>query len=146
MPANIVQMGDGSTSFDTNYPGASANTVGFLPVSSEYTASSVGKTIFVASRSYIVKAVRGRVTAAGTDASAVSAVVRKVSSGTAIASGTAVHSGTFNLKGAANTNQTMTLSATSTDLVLQPGDALAIDFTGTLTAATGVITVELALN
>jgi hypothetical protein len=145
MGANLVQAADGSASFDTNYPGQAANNVGFLPISSEYIASSVDKVIFVASRAYAVKAIRGRVTVAGTDGSAVTATVRKVASGTAITSGTALHSGTFNLKGTADTNQSLTLSATASDLLIAPGEAIAIDFAGTLTSATGVITVELAL-
>jgi hypothetical protein len=83
------------------------------------------------------------VTVAGTDSGSVTAVVRKVSSGTAIASGTALHSGSFNLKGTADTNQTLTLSTTPSDLIVEAGQALAIDFTGTLTSATGVISVFL---
>lgn len=117
---------------------------GFLVVSSEYTASSVDKTLFTAARAYRVKDIRGRVTVAGTDASAVTATIRKAASGTAITSGTALHSSTFNLKGTADTNQTLTLSTTDTDLDIAAGDSIAIDFGGTLTAATGVITVSLA--
>jgi hypothetical protein len=91
----------------------------------------------------IVQGIVGRVTVAGTDSGSVTAVVRKVSSGTAIASGTALHSGSFNLKGTADTNQTLTLSTTPSDLIVEAGQALAIDFTGTLTSATGVISVFL---
>lgn len=109
--------------------------------STEYTASSIDKTFFVATRKCRVKAITGRVTAAGTDVGAVTAIVRKVPSGTAIGSGTALHSGTYNLKGTADTNQSLTLSTTSSDLDLAAGDALAVDFTGVLTAATGVFSV-----
>lgn len=117
---------------------------GFIPVNIEYTASSVDKVSFVASRRYIVKAIIGRVEAAGTDGGAVTAVIKKTASGTAIASGTALHSGTFNLKGTAATNQTLTLSTTASDLDIAAGTAIGIDFTGTLTSATGVVTVILA--
>lgn len=110
----------------------------------EYTALSVDKTFFVAPRACRVKAITGRVTVAGADAGAVTAVVRKVPSGTAITSGTALHSGTFNLKGTADTNQALTLSTTASDIELAAGDALAVDFTGTLTSATGSISVGLA--
>lgn len=142
---NIVQNADGSTSFTTETPGNYSSSLGFVPVSSEYVAASVDKRIFTANRAYVVKGIRGTVTVAGVDASAVTAVVKKVPSGTAITSGTALHSGTFNLKGTADTGQTLTLSTTATDLNIAAGDSIAIDFTGTLTSATGVITVDLAL-
>ena len=117
--------------------------VGFLSATGEYTASSVDKLFFTAGRKMRVRKIIGTVTVAGTDAGAVTATVRKVPSGTAITSGTALHSGTFNLKGTANTKQELTLSTTSSDLDIADGDALALDFTGTLTAATGAITVWL---
>jgi hypothetical protein len=110
----------------------------------EYNASSVDKSFFIANRSLIVKAIYLRPDTAGTDASAVTAVVRKVPSGTAITSGTALHSGSFNLKGTVNTNQTVTLSTTPSDLAMAAGDALALDFTGVLTSAAGVATVALS--
>jgi len=116
---------------------------GFIPVTFEYTAASVDKVFFVADRSYRVKGIRGRVMVAGNDAGAVTGVIKKAASGTAIGSGTALHSGSFNLKGTADTNQVLTLSTTSSDLDLAAGDALLIDFTGTLTLATGAITVYL---
>lgn len=117
---------------------------GLVAVSTEYLAASVDKVFFVAPRNYRVIGITGRVTVAGTDAGAVTAAVNKVASGTAITSGTALHTGTFNLKGTANTNQALTLSTTSSDLDIASGNALAIDFTGTLTSATGVFTVYLA--
>lgn len=109
----------------------------------EYNASSVNKTFFIATAPMKVTAIIPRVTVAGTDGSAVTAVVRKVPSGTAITGGTALHSGSFDLKGTANTNQSLTLSTTAADLLLATGDAIAIHFTGTLTSATGVIAVFL---
>lgn len=138
MSVDIKQNADGSWSF----VGTDGTEVGTHEMSGEYLAASVDKVLMVADRTYIVKAIIGRVTVAGTDAGAVTAVVRKVPSGTAIASGTAVHSGTFNLKGTADTNQTLTVTAA--DAVVPAGTALAIDFTGVLTNATGVITVSLA--
>ena len=130
--------------------GVSAGLVGldggagsFIFASFPYNAASVDATFFVAPRSVQVVGITCKPTVAGTDASAVTAVVRKVPDATALASGTALHSGTFNLKGTAVTNQALTLSTTASDLVLAAGDAIAIDFTGTLTSATGVVTVAL---
>lgn len=115
----------------------------FLHKNTAYNASSVDTAFMVAHRAMRVESIIGRVTVAGTDGGAVTAVIRKVPSGTAIASGTALHSSTFNLKGTADTNQTLTISTTASDMLLAAGDALAIDFTGTLTSATGVVTVAM---
>lgn len=140
MAVNIKQNPDGSAGLEGTDYGAG----GFVPIEIEYTASSVDKVSFVATRAYVVQAITGRVEAAGTDAGAVTAIIKKAASGTAIASGTALHSSTFNLKGTAATNQALTLSTTATDLQIPAGTAIGIDFTGTLTSATGVITVMLA--
>lgn len=138
--ANIVQTADGALDVE----GFDKTKAGFVTVNIEYNASSVDKSSFVAERRYIVKGIRGRVTAAGTDAGAVTAAVKKAASGTAIGSGTALHSGTMDLKGTADTNQTLTLSTTASDLIIDVGNAIGADFTGTMTAATGVISVSLA--
>lgn len=125
-------------------PGATEGESGAVfQATGEYIATSVDKTIFIAQRKVRVVRIVGRPTVAGTDGSAVTAEVRKVASGTAITSGTLLHSGTYDLKGTVNTNQVLTLSTTSADLNLDAGDSIAIDFTGTLTAATGVISVGL---
>lgn len=108
-----------------------------------YTASSIDGVAFVAPRRCIVQSIVGRPEVAGTDGSAVTAVIKRAASGTAIASGTALHSSTFNLKGTAATNQTLTLSTTASDLDIAAGTAIGIDFTGTLTSASGVVTVAL---
>jgi hypothetical protein len=81
---------------------------------------------------------------AGTDAGAVTVAVKKAASGTSTSSGTAVHSSTANLKGTIHTNQTLTLSTTASDLEIPAGTSLGVDFTGTMTAAVGVISVLLA--
>ena len=124
--------------------GSDGDDGGFVQVNIEYDASSVDKVAFVAARRYVVKAIYGRVEAAGTDGSAATAVIKKAASGTAIGSGTALHSSSFNLKGTAATNQVLTLSTTASDLNVAQGTAIGIDFTGTLTSATGVVTVLLA--
>ena len=136
----LKQNADGSMGVQ----GTDLDDGGFVNVNIEYNASSVDKVSFVATRKYIVKAITGRPTVAGTDGSAVTAVIAKAASGTAITSGTALHSGTFNLKGTADTVQSLTLSTTASDLEIPAGTAIGIDFTGTLTSATGVVTVTLA--
>jgi hypothetical protein len=135
----LKQNSDGSMGIQ----GADLDAGGFVPVSIEWNASSVDKVAFVANRSYVVAGIRARPEVAGTDGSAVTAAIKKAASGTAIASGTALHSGSINLKGTAATNQTLTLSTTPSDLVIAAGDSIGIDFTGTLTSATGVVTVTL---
>lgn len=140
MSVNIIQGSDGS--FDLE--GQDHTQSGFVNVSIEYNASAVDKVSFVANRAYIVKSITGRPTVAGTDGGAVTAAIKKAASATAITAGTALHSGTFNLKGAADTTQALTLSTTGSDLLIPAGTAIGIDFTGTLTSATGVVTVSLA--
>jgi len=137
VPISIKQDGDGSAGLVGQDGGAGE----FVHVNIEYTASSVDKVAFVATRSFIVKSITGRPTVAGTDGSAVTAVIKKAASATAITSGTALHSSTFNLKGTADTIQALTLSTTASDLAIPSGTAIGIDFTGTLTSATGVVTV-----
>lgn len=113
-------------------------------VTMEWVATSVDKVSFTATRPYRVKAITSRVEVAGTDAGAVTAIIKKAPSATAITAGTPLHSGTINLKGAAATNQALTLSVTDADLNIATGDSIGIDFTGVLTTAAGVATVTLA--
>lgn len=136
---NLVQTPDGDLELETAVRG-----VGFLPQTVTYSpTSNATQVALVADRAYRVKAIVGRVQAAGTDGSAVTATVYKAPSGTAIASGTALHSGTFNLKGTASTNQALTLSTTAGDLDIAAGDTIGVILTGTLTSATGGITIAL---
>lgn len=145
--ANLVQKPVGSASFSSDVPGAEAITYGFLPVSTEWNANSVDKRFFTANRPYRVVGLRATVTVAGTSASAVTAIVRKVPSGTAIGSGTSLHnSSSINLKGTADTVQAPAIVTTDATLNLAVGDSLALDFTGTLTDATGVATVDLEVR
>lgn len=140
MTVSLVQQDDGGLSLQ----GKDGTNLGVDIAEFEYLAASVDKTFYVAQRAMRVKGITWRVDVAGNDAGAVTAIVRKVPSGTAITAGTALHSGSANLKGTANTNQALTLSTTSSDLDLAAGDALAVDFTGTLTLATGSCSVALA--
>lgn len=136
--AEIIQGDKGEIDFGFNGNGGG----GFCVVNIDYNASSIDKVQFIANRRYVVKSIVGRPTVAGTDGGAVTAVIKKAASGTGITSGTALHSSTFNLKGTANTNQTLTVA--TADNVLAAGDCIGIDFTGTLTSAVGVVTVLLA--
>lgn len=142
MSTQLKENADGSLGMEGANKG-DANS-GINNVSIEYNASSVSKASFVAVRAYRVKGITGRVTVAGTDLGAVTLTVVKVASGTAIASGTALHSGTMDLKGTANTNQALTLSTTRSDLDIAAGDCIGIVLAGTLTAATGTVTISLA--
>lgn len=140
MSVNLKQNADGSAGLQ----GKDLDDGGFEIVNMIYDANSVDRAYFVATRAYVVKGIVGRPTVAGTDAGAVTAVIKKAASGTAISSGTALHSSTYNLKGTAHTNQTLTLSTTASDLEIPAGTAIGLDFTGTLTAAVGAVTVCLA--
>lgn len=105
--------------------------------------TSADDSFFIAQRNYRVVGARARIEVVGTDGGAVTAAIKKAASGTDIAAGIALHSGTINLKGTVDTNQALTLSVTSSDLDIAPGDAIGIDFTGTLTSARGAATVLL---
>lgn len=141
--ANLKQLSDGSMGIEGKDTDAGA----FVNAQVEWIATSIDKTFFVAPRALVVQGIKARVTVQGSDGSAVTAVIRKVPSGTAIASGTALHAGSLDLKGTNNTNLTdPTLSTTAGVLELAAGDALAIDFTGTMTAAVGVATVAMTVK
>lgn len=140
MPA-LKQNTDGSVGLIGSGVGNTSGAGEFVNARFGYIATSVDAPVFVATRDYRVEAILGRVEVAGTDGSAVTAILRKAPSGTAGTSGTALHSGTFNLKGTAATNQSLTLSTTPADLVIAAGDCIFVDYTGTLTSAVGVINV-----
>ena len=125
MSVNIKQGADGGLGLE----GVDLGDGGFLTVSFPYSATSVDQTMFTAARTYIIKAIRGRVDVAGTGGAA-TATIRKAASGTAIASGTALHTGSFNLVGTVNTQQTLTVSTLASDLVLPAGSSICIDLTG----------------
>lgn len=114
------------------------------PVSFAWDPNVADATFFVANRNYRVLAITARVEVAGTDAGAVTATIKKAASGTDIASGTALHSSTIDLKGTVDTNQVLTLSATSSDLDIASGTSIGFDLTGTPTAARGCVTALLA--
>jgi hypothetical protein len=108
-----------------------------------YTPASLDTPFFVAGRAYRVVGITGRVEVAGTGGAA-TAVVKKAASATAITAGTALHTGSFNFVGSAATNQVLSLSATPSDLDIASGTCIGLDLTGTITSATGTVTVLLA--
>lgn len=130
----VVEYVDAATGYALRAPPS------FVAASINYDANTPDRTFFVADRAYIIKSIRGRVDVAGTGG-ACTAQIRKTASGTAPASGTVVHTSSFNLVGTANSNQTLTLSSTASDLLMAAGDALSYDLTGTATSAVGNITV-----
>lgn len=79
---------------------------------------------------------------AGTDGSAVTLQVEKLTGTTAAGSGTSLLSSAFNLKGTANTVQEASIVQSSTNGVrnatLQAGDRLALKKSGTLTSVANV--------
>lgn len=139
MSVNIVQFDEGHMGLRGDDTDAGA----FIVASGVYSVPTVDANIFVAPRAMRVVGVTLRVTAAGTGAGDVTVQVRKVPSGTAIASGTALLSSTLNLKGTADTNQTGALSTTAGALNIAAGEAIGLDFSGTATSATGVVSVAL---
>jgi hypothetical protein len=136
----LKQNADGSMGLQ----GGDRDNGGFININIEYNAASIDKVCFVATRAYVVQGISGSPTVAGSDGGAVTAAIKKASGTTAIASGTALHSSTMNLKGTADTVQNLTLSTTSGVTSIAAGDRIGVDFTGTMTAAVGCITVCLA--
>jgi hypothetical protein len=97
------------------------------------------QTIFTTTREMQVTAVIGRPDIV--NGGAATLVIVKAASGTAPAGGTALTSTSMDLTGTANTNQTLTLSATLADITLAAGDSLCMVTTGVLAASAGCITV-----
>lgn len=97
------------------------------------------QTIFTTTREMLVTAVIGRPDAV--NGGAATLVIVKAASGTAPAGGTALTSTSMDLTGTANTNQTLTLSATLADITLAAGDSLCMVTTGVLAASAGCITI-----
>lgn len=106
---------------------------------------SIGTTtFFIADRVYYIQSISEVHKTAGTNGSAVTAVITHEKGNTASGSGSTVMTTTFDLKGTANTVQTATLNgqlnlSSDTVLVLQPGDRLSFVPTGTLTTLAGVV-------
>lgn len=138
MPVKVMTAGD--------------NTLRAIPdsiaLSFVLVAASVDQVAFIADGPYEVIAAREVHETAGTDGSAVTLDIKKVTGTTAGASGTTVLASTFDLKSTAKTvvtkNGTSGLTATLADRKLAAGDRLYLDFTGVLTALVGgMVTIYL---
>lgn len=118
--------------------------IGAVSVSYVYgDVTPIDMPFFVADRQYLLLALNLRPIVAGTDGSAVTAVVRKPGSGIAPSGGSGLQSSTFNLKGTINVNQSATLVANTATLTLSTAEALAFVITGVPTAARGVLSALL---
>lgn len=78
---------------------------------------------------------------AGTDASAVTLDLEKLTGTTAPGSGVSALSSTISLKATASTVQTATITSTNANRTLAAGDRLALKTSGTLTAVANVTTL-----
>lgn len=116
----------------------------FLVGTSPATAANWGSTFFTSDEYYQIVSVKERHTTAGNDAGAVTAMLKRVPSGTAPSAGTDMLAAGMSMKSVANTSQSGTLHATVANQKLIPGQSLAAVLTGTPTTLAGVeITVEL---
>lgn len=97
------------------------------------TAANYGM-FFVADRTYEVVAITEVHGTAGSDASAVTLQIQRLQGTEAIGSGDDLLSSAFDLKGTADTVQFGTLTADKSVLVLERGDRLSLEDSGTLTA------------
>jgi hypothetical protein len=118
-----------------------------MVVDQSTTATDVDRIVFTAAFPCELVSVVETHSTAGTDGSAVSLDIKKATGTTAPASGTTMLASTFNLKSTANTpvtkNGASGLTATLADRKLATGDRVCFDFTGTLTALVGHVTIYL---
>jgi hypothetical protein len=114
-----------------------------VPFNYDIAGNAVDTWVFIADADYELVGARCIPTVAGSDGSAVTADVVKASGTTAVGSGTTMLSSTFDLKGTAHTLVNRTLTATLADRRLASGDRIGINFGGTLTAAVGLIQLNL---
>jgi hypothetical protein len=118
-----------------------------VPGTSAATATNYGP-FFIADRAYQVVSIKEAHGVVGSDASAVTLNVEKLTGTEAAGAGDALLTDNtnagFSLKATANTVQTGTLTATTANLQLAAGDRLCLKDAGTLTAVDHVVvTVEL---
>jgi hypothetical protein len=109
-------------------------------VADHYIASSVADVqFFTAPVKCQVVAVREVHATAGNDAGTVTGTIRRCQGTEAATAGDDLLSATINFKGTALTEQTPALTTTNGDLILETGNRLALDVTGTTTTLAGVI-------
>lgn len=138
MPS-IKQNTDGSVGIQ----GAGMATAdgGFVVVTMPYGTASVDCPYFIPHRKYIVKHIA--LIPKVLDGAATTVSVKWVADGSAINTGTKPHSGTGDLNANANTIQTLTLSSTASDLIIDAGYSIGLDFSGALTNGVGVVSMTL---
>jgi hypothetical protein len=110
-------------------------------VADHFIASSVADVqFFIAPVKCQVVGIREVHVTAGTDASAVSGTIRRCQGTEAATAGDDLLGTTkLDLKGTALTEQAPALTSTTANLILEAGDRLSLDVTGTTTALAGVI-------
>jgi hypothetical protein len=113
-------------------------------VADHYIASSVADVqFFTAPVKCEVVGVREIHAVAGNDADPVTGTIRRCQGTEAATAGDDLLSAAINLKGTALTQQTPALTATTANLILEAGDRLSLDVTGTTTTLAGVIVTVL---
>ena len=113
-------------------------------VADHYIASSVADVqFFTAPVKCEVVSIREIHAVAGNDASDVTGTIRRCQGTEAATAGDDLLSAAINLKGTALTQQTPALTATTANLILEAGDRLSLDVTGTTTTLAGVIVTVL---
>lgn len=100
---------------------------------------NVDQCIFIAPYAMTISGIVEIHATAGNDAGAVTLALTKDTGTTAPGAGTSMMSGTFNLKATANTQQSATLTSTTSVLTLAAGDRIGANFTGTITTLAGVV-------
>lgn len=113
-----------------------------LVIMAPYKAAEVDHTIFIASRTYTVVAVKHMSEIADTAVGAATVGVMKCTAVEAASAGKLVTTATCDLKTVTQVVTSMTPTATAADLILVSGERLALDFTGN-TDGTGIIMVTL---
>lgn len=114
-------------------------------VADQFIASSVADLqFFTAPVKCEVVGIREVHATAGTDAGAVTGTIRRCQGTEAATAGDDLLGTTkINFKGTALTEQTPALTSTTANLILEPGDRLSLDVTGTTTSLAGVIVTVL---
>lgn len=125
-PVDWTSVGNRVLTFRHTLPGAAAAT-----------GANYGAFLVVPQACRVVRFVEVHRTA-GTDASAVTVDLEKLTSGTAEGSGSSVLSAALSLKSTANTPQEGTITSTNANRTLADGDRLALKDSGTLTAVADV--------
>lgn len=97
--------------------------------------------IFISPGTFRVVSIVGRLEIAEGGAATVSPV--KAPPGTSIATGTALTSTSFNANGTPFADQTLTLTVTTADLLLAPGDCIGLKTTGAWTTSIGSFLVTM---